>query len=136
MADAVVNGKIQPKCTKAMDMIHQMLRQVKHMVKLKDGAAWTLEEKNMYAMFANAARFNSDISNWNVGAVTNMVGGMFYEASSFNQNLCPWGPKLPANFNYGTFGAAADMFYLSGCANTNTPTGRTGPWCAVTNCPA
>jgi hypothetical protein len=60
---------------------------------------------------------------------------MFYGASSFNQNLCPWGPKLPANFNYGTFGAAADIFSLSGCANKNKPTGPTGPWCAVTNCP-
>ena len=58
---------------------------------------------------------------------------MFYEASSFNQNLCPWGPKLPSNFDYVNFAGA--MFSGSGCANKNKPTGSTGPWCAVTNCP-
>lgn len=46
--------------TKAMDMIHQMLRQVKHMVKLKDGAAWTLEEKNMYAMFSRLSQLTME----------------------------------------------------------------------------
>jgi hypothetical protein len=60
------------------------------------------------------------------------MNAIFYEASSFNQNLCPWGRKLPSNFvNY-----AGVSFTLSGCPIKNRPTGRTGPWCAVTNCPA
>ena len=83
----------------------------------------------MDGMFAGTY-FNSDISNWNVGAVTNMRQ-MFKGARSFNQNLCPWGSKLPSNLNYAS---AADMFLDSGCANKNKPTGPTGPWCAVTNC--
>jgi hypothetical protein len=57
---------------------------------------------------------------------------MFHEASKFNQNLCPWGPKLPAN----SYCFAYDMFVNSGCANKNRPTGPTGPWCAVTTCTA
>jgi hypothetical protein len=65
-----------------------------------------------------------------VSAVTNMQN-MFYQASSFNQNLCHWGRKLPANFYYGS---QTNMFYLSGCANKTKPTGSTGPWCAITTC--
>lgn len=42
--------------TRAMKTIHQMLRQVKHMVKLKNGAAWAQEEKNMYAMFSELSK--------------------------------------------------------------------------------
>jgi surface protein len=87
----------------------------------------------MQFMFYYASGFNSNISNWNVGAVT-VMRYMFDGASSFNQNLCPWGPKLPANFNYGTSGAAYNIFVNSGCANKSTPTGFTGPWCKAT-CP-
>jgi surface protein len=86
---------------------------------------------NMGGMFYGASSFNSNISNWNISSVTDMYG-MFYGASSFNQILCPWGPKLPSNFNYGN---AEDMFSGTRCANTNSPTGPTGPWCAVTTCP-
>jgi surface protein len=57
---------------------------------------------NMGSMFEGASSFNSNISNWNVGRVTDMKF-MFYEASSFNQNLCPWGPKLPSNFDHVNF---------------------------------
>jgi surface protein len=90
---------------------------------------------NMYIMFNGAASFNSDVSNWNLGHVTDMyyMYDMFGYASSFNQNLCPWGPKLPSTFNYGN---AYSMFSRSGCLNKSSPSGRTGPWCAVTNCTA
>jgi len=59
---------------------------------------------------------------------------MFYQATSFNKNLCPWGPKLPLDFNYAN--GAVNMFASSGCLNKNSPTGPTGPWCAVTTCTA
>jgi surface protein len=86
---------------------------------------------DMNNLFYGKSNFNSDISSWDVSSVIDM-GYMFYKASSFNQNLCPWGPKLPVTFIYGTY--AYGMFFSSGCANKNPPTGRTGPWCAVTNC--
>jgi len=57
---------------------------------------------------------------------------MFNGASRFNQNLCPWGAKLPGTFVYST--KATSMFGSSGCPNKNRPTGPTGPWCAVTTC--
>lgn len=44
----------------AMKMIHQMLRQIKQMVKLKDAATWTREEKNMYAMFSELSRLTME----------------------------------------------------------------------------
>jgi surface protein len=84
------------------------------------------------ALFYAASSFNSDVSSWNVSSVTDLRS-MFEKASSFNQNLCPWGPKLPANYNYVII--SAKMFSNSSCANTDSPTGPTGPWCAVTNCP-
>jgi hypothetical protein len=41
---------------------------------------------------------------------------------------------LPSNFDYANY--AKDMFGSSGCPNKNSPSGPTGPWCAVTNCTA
>jgi hypothetical protein len=61
---------------------------------------------------------------------------MFDNASSFNQNLCPWGPKLPDTFDYQYYGNGYHMFFDSGCLNTTSPSGPTGPWCAMTNCTA
>jgi len=87
----------------------------------------------MAGMFYGASIFNSNISNWDVARVS-FINVMFNSASSFNQNLCPWGPKLPSNLNYAI--RAEDMFASSGCLNKNSPTGRTGPWCAVTTCTA
>ena len=40
----------------------------------------------MIGTFANCPSFNLNISDWNVGKVTEMVG-MFAGAASFNQNL-------------------------------------------------
>ena len=114
---------------------------------------WRVNFTNMERMFSGASSFNQDISKWNVSAVTNMIGMfnlavefnsdisgwdvrspgqyMFKRATKFNQNLCPWGSKLSSTFNYGSL---IEMFALSGCPNTNSPTGRTGPWCKAT-CP-
>ncbi|EJK51747.1 hypothetical protein THAOC_29056, partial [Thalassiosira oceanica] len=55
---------------------------------------------------------------------------MFYNAASFNQDLCHFGD----NFSQLSFVAA--MFYNTDCADTNDPSSATGPWCAVTSCPA
>ena len=44
---------------------------------------------DMSAMFASAASFNGDLSNWNVSSVTNM-NSMFYNADAFNQDLNSW----------------------------------------------
>jgi hypothetical protein len=49
---------------------------------------------------------------------------MFDGASSFNQNLCPWGAKLPT-------ASVGNMFLNSGCPNTSNPAGLTGPWCSL-----
>ena len=53
----------------------------------------------------------------------------------FNQNLCPWGPspKLLSIFKFSNTGNMFIMFSISGCPTPtkNSPTGRTGPWCAV-----
>jgi len=96
-----------------------------------DISSWNVSSvTNMNIMFRDASSFNSDISRWEVGRVKGM-NGMFERASSFNRDLCPWGHKLPLNFGYTTY--ASSMFFGTGCPNKNSPTGRTGPWCAT--CP-
>ena len=55
------------------------------------------------------------------------MNAMFYGATAFNQDLCHFGDNWP-------YGDVKYMFLNSGCANTNDPTGETGPWCAVTTC--
>ena len=86
-----------------------------------------------------ASSFNSNISHWNISSVTDM-NTMFYEATSFNQNLCPWGSKLPATFYSGTTTYGSNVVYFmftnSSCPNKTSPTDSAGPWCAVTNCTA
>ena len=69
---------------------------------------------------------------------------IFYGASKFNQNLCPWGDKLFHSFNYdsnrnlnyyyGQSGASL-MFVNSSCPNKNNPFISYGPWCNVKICP-
>lgn len=52
----------------------------------------------MYAMFRDTLLFNSDIGGWSVSNVTNF-GRMFYNATSFNQDLTSWTIKSGAG-NY------------------------------------
>ena len=42
---------------------------------------------NMGGVFSDASTFNQDLSKWDVSAVTYM-GFMFYEAGAFNRKLC------------------------------------------------
>ena len=44
---------------------------------------------NMEGVFYIASSFNQNISGWNTSAVTNM-GGMFYQATVFNGNISSW----------------------------------------------
>ena len=49
----------------------------------------TRKVTNMRSMFFNATKFNSDISNWDVGNVTNMCN-MFRKAEVFNSDISNW----------------------------------------------
>ena len=53
----------------------------------------------------------------------------FKDATAFNQNLCHFGVSF-GQLSFDPFG----MFEDSGCIDKDTPTDRTGPWCAVTTC--
>ncbi|EJK55296.1 hypothetical protein THAOC_24985, partial [Thalassiosira oceanica] len=55
---------------------------------------------------------------------------MFINATAFNQDLCHFGD------NFSQLSDVTAMFDGTGCADTNKPTSATGPWCAVTSCPA
>jgi len=49
---------------------------------------------------------------------------MFYDATSFKQDLCAWGDKFPYDSAFG-------VFRNSGCTFTNTPQiDQKGPFCA------
>jgi surface protein len=80
----------------------------------------------MLVMFLLATSFNSNISAWNVSAVTDM-SYMLTGALSFDQNLCGWGPRVQDEL------AATGMFLESGCPNNTTDPNvmsfEEGPWC-------
>ena len=76
----------------------------------------------MERMFNVATSFNSDVSSWDIGSVTNL-NDMFQGATSFNQNLCAWGETFPYNPEYSGFeyNVVNDMFLDSGCTYQDTP---------------
>jgi hypothetical protein len=68
------------------------------------------------------------LSSWNVSSVTDMMG-MFWGASSFNQDLCSWGTKLAVGGSVNT----QYLFQDSGCQYTSTTSLQEGgPFCAST----
>merc|ERR1712204_150010 len=90
-------------------------------------------------LFQEKSGFNSNISTWNVGKVTNMVtmfkGSSFnnniaswkidkvtamnnmFHSSTFEQNLCDWllNPNFPSKIDTN------DMFFNSGCEVKSDP---------------
>jgi len=77
-------------------------------------------------MFANAQKYNQDLSVWDISAVKNM-DRMFHGAQVFNQNLCAWGSS-GGDFPYS---AAKDIFSDTACMFEDSPNVDTkGPFCA------
>ena len=77
-------------------------------------------------MFEGATSFNGDISNWNTGSLV-ASSFAFSGASSFNQNLCAWGPSLTQPSLDVT-----NMFPASACPATTDPNltaSPVGPLC-------
>jgi hypothetical protein len=61
---------------------------------------------------------------WDISSITTM-SGMFYGASSFNQDLCLWGDNFPYD------DSADDIFRNSSCTFQNDPSSdQRGPFCA------
>jgi len=87
----------------------------------------TSQVLDMTYMFHKASAFNRDLSEWNVSR--SYMLAMFLNATRFNQNLCPWGPKLEPPEDDGSF---SYMFINTSCPNKGDPdfnaTPR-GPFC-------
>ena len=69
---------------------------------------------NMKWMFSYASSFNSDISNWNVSSVTNMYD-MFARASHFNSNISNWNVGRVADMRFMFYGDEAQRFNQNLC---------------------
>ena len=67
----------------------------------------------MQGMFFRATAFNGDISEWNVGEVTNMYA-MFYQVTTFNRDISEWDVAKVTNMNYMFSGASAFSQTLCG----------------------
>ena len=61
---------------------------------------------------------------------------MFFNAWDFNQDLCNFGDNMSQLSNSQITSITMGMFDNSGCSDKDPPTSASGPWCAVTSCPA
>ena len=85
---------------------------------------------NMIYMFMGATKFNQAIGNWNVSKVTDM-GFMFMGATSFNQDLCAWYNSIQSSTS------VYEMFLSSGCADPSDPNLSTkSSFCQACTCSA
>ena len=73
----------------------------------------------MSSMFFQATSFNGDISNWNVGRVTNM-DRMFYQARSFNGDISNWNVGRVTNMMCMFYWATSFKRTLCGAAWVNS----------------
>ncbi len=62
--------------------------------------------KNMNSIFYDASSFNQNIGEWNVSGVMDM-SYMFFGASSFNQNIGEWNVLNVINMSYMFWGASS-----------------------------
>jgi surface protein len=64
----------------------------------------------MNGMFWNSTSFNQDLSNWDVSSVANMRY-MFYRADSFDQDISDWDVSSVTDMG--------SMFYLADLSDEN-----------------
>ena len=95
-----------------------------------DLSTWSVGRvTDMGYMFRGASAFNADISSWQVGAVED-ISYMFNSATSFNQDLCQWGLRLDSST------LASEAFEFSACQRVEDPNFAAtppGPFCFVCN---
>jgi hypothetical protein len=71
-----------------------------------------------------AKKFNRDLSSWNIETCEDMTG-MLHQATSFHQDLCPWGSTIQQH-------AGENIFLGTDCPITDDPDWSdetTGPLC-------
>ena len=82
--------------------------------------AWDVSRvTKMGGLFFQASAFNQDISKWEVSAVSNMAS-MFLDASSFNQDLSKWDVSAVTNMRSMFRDASAFKRKLCGAAWVNS----------------
>jgi Mycoplasma protein of unknown function, DUF285 len=78
-------------------------------------------------MFSYNPVFNSNLAGWQVQKLSSL-NTMFYDATSFNQNLCDWRTRLTSGAVFG------QAFQNTLCPSQSDPNPATvGPYCAI--CP-
>ena len=65
----------------------------------------------MYRTFRSASAFNGNLSTWNVAAVTSMYR-TFYKASVFNGDLSKWNVAAVTNMYYSTYNSTSFLVFF------------------------
>ena len=84
-----------------------------------DLSMWDVSKvTDMFGMFAHASWFNGDISAWDVSSVISM-NRMFYDASSFNGDISKWDVSRVTDMGGMFSGAASFAQTLCGAWGTS-----------------